>query len=208
MPYHSPHGGQHHGDGWNHGGHGYGYGHDGHHHHYGFYGTYGWIGYPYWPWYGWGYPYLTSYWPSYWNTSDDNDSQPASNYAASQYPEYTPAPYEEMQPEQPAPEPPAPEQQQQPGRPSYTPWPYSRPAPSAAAEPPSAPTPSRDAALTLVFKDGRPNQQIHNYLLTPSTLSVLDQGRRDIPMDQIDVAATARLNREAGVEFSLPALAR
>ena len=150
------------------------------------------MGYPYWPWYGWGYPYLTSYWPSYWNTSDDYASQPASNYAASQYPEYTPAPYEETEPEQP----------------SSTPWPYSRPAPSAAPEASATPAPSSEAPVTLVFKDGRPNQQIHNYLLTAGTLSVLDQHRREIPVDQIDLAATANVNREAGVEFSLPAADR
>ena len=194
MPYHSPHGGEHHGDGWNHGGdHGHGHDHDGHHHHYGFYGVYGWGGYPYWPWYGWGYPYLTSYWPSYWNTSDDYDSQPASNYAASQYPEYSPGPYEETEPQQPEPE-----------QPSYTPWPYARPAPSAVPESPGSPSPSIEAPVTLIFKDGRPNQQIHNYLLTAGTLSVLDQHRRDIPVDQIDLAATAKVNRDAGVEFSVP----
>jgi hypothetical protein len=196
MPYHSPHGGEHHGDGWNHGGHdgGHGHDHDGHHHHYGYYGVYGWAGYPWWPYYGWGYPYLSSYWPSYWYSSDNYDSQPASNYAASQYPEYAPGPYEETQPDQ-APEQPQPEE------PSYTPWPYSKPAPDV---PQAAAAPSSAAPVTLVFKDGRPNERIQNYLLTAKTLSVLDQHRREIPVDQIDLGATAMVNRDAGVEFAVP----
>jgi hypothetical protein len=41
-------------------------------------------------------------------------------------------------------------------------------------------------------------------LLTAHTLTVLDPQRRDIPVDQIDLAATSRANREAGVEFALP----
>jgi hypothetical protein len=56
----------------------------------------------------------------------------------------------------------------------------------------------------VVFKDGRPNEHIHNYLLTATTLSVLDRQRRDIPVDQIDLVATVRMNHEAGVDFSLP----
>ena len=58
--------------------------------------------------------------------------------------------------------------------------------------------------VTLVFKDGRPPQQIHNYLLTATTLSVLDQRRQEIPVDQIDLAATAKVNRAAGASFALP----
>jgi hypothetical protein len=193
MPYHSPRSGDHHGDGWDHRGHdgGHGHDHDGHHHyHYGFYGAYGWVGYPYWPWYGWGYPYL----PSYWNSSYDYDSEPASNYAASQYPEYTPAPYQEAQPEP---------EQEEPDQPASTPWPYSRPAPSGSPAPATS-APSSEAPVTLVFKDGRPNEQIHNYLLTANTLSVLDLHRRDIPVEQIDLGATAKVNRDVGVEFTLP----
>jgi len=198
MPYHSPGGGDHHGNGWDHGGYagGHGHDHDGHHHyHYGFYGSYGWVGYPYWPTYGWGYPYLTSYWPSTWDSSSDYDQEPASNNFASQYPEYAPGPYEESQPEP---------EQEQPDRPAYTPWPYSRPAPSDSSSAPVTAAPTSEAPVTLVFKDGRPNEQIHNYLLTASALTVFDLHRRDIPVEEIDVEATAKANREAGVEFALP----
>ena len=152
------------------------------------YGLNGWPGYPYSPW-GWGDPYLYDNW----DNGEDYDSQPASNYAASQDPgnmpgPYEPGPYDQASGDEPEP-------------PAYTPWPYSRPAPTTAPAP-SAFAP--DATVTLVFKDGRPNEQIHNYLLTASTLSVLDQHRQVIPVDQIDVAATAQANRDAGVEFALP----
>jgi hypothetical protein len=59
-------------------------------------------------------------------------------------------------------------------------------------------------AVTLVFKDGRPPEQIHNYLLTRTTLYVRDQHRRDIPLDQLDLAATQKSNHDAGVDFQLP----
>jgi hypothetical protein len=60
-------------------------------------------------------------------------------------------------------------------------------------------------AVTLVFKDGRPPEQIHNYLLTRTTLYVRDQQHhRDIPLDQLDLAATQKVNHDAGVDFQLP----
>ena len=204
MPYHSPRDGDHRNrgggnrdHGWNHRDRDHDHDHwhdrDRYHNGFGFYGLYGWAGYPYWPWYGWGYPYLLNSWD--WN--DDYDDQPAGNYAASRYPEYMPGPAEQAYPEQAYPDQP---QAQQPG--DYTPWPYSSPAPSAAQPAPA--DPPATSAVTLVFKDGRPNQTIHNYLLTSTTLSVLDSNRRDIPVNQIDLVATARVNREAGVDFSLP----
>jgi hypothetical protein len=76
-----------------------------------------------------------------------------------------------------------------------------RPAYGAAAP---APEPESTDAVTLVFKDGRPTQQIHNYLLTRSTLYVRDQQRHEIPVDELDLPATQKLNRAAGVEFQLP----
>jgi hypothetical protein len=91
------------------------------------------------------------------------------------------------------PEEPPEEQQQAPLGP-YQPYPaMTRPAPAPASE----------EAVTLIFKDGRPPEQIHNYLLTRSTLYVGDQ-HRAIPTDQLDLVATAKVNREAGVDFQLP----
>jgi hypothetical protein len=59
-------------------------------------------------------------------------------------------------------------------------------------------------AVTLVFKDGRPAEHIHNYILTRTTLSILDQHHRDIPIDELDLAATQKANRDSGVDFQLP----
>jgi len=61
-----------------------------------------------------------------------------------------------------------------------------------------------EGAVTLVFKDGRTPEQIHNYLLTRTTLYVQDQKRRDIPTDELDLVATAKVNQDAGVDFHLP----
>ena len=55
-----------------------------------------------------------------------------------------------------------------------------------------------------MFKDGRPSEQIHNYALTRTTLYVPGRRIREIPLEQIDLAATAKVNHEAGVAFQLP----
>jgi hypothetical protein len=62
--------------------------------------------------------------------------------------------------------------------------------------------------VTLVFKDGRPAEHIHNYLLTRTTLYVQDGRRREIPVDELDLAATVKVNHEAGVDFQLSVAAR
>ncbi|RSL14702.1 hypothetical protein EDE15_0164 [Edaphobacter aggregans] len=49
-----------------------------------------------------------------------------------------------------------------------------------------------------------PPEQIHNYLLTRATLYVRHQQRRDIALDQLDLAATQKVNHDAGVDFQLP----
>jgi hypothetical protein len=77
---------------------------------------------------------------------------------------------------------------------------YPRPDYASPSAPPS------QASVTLVFKDGRPSEQIHNYMLSRNTLTVLDQGRHDIPVDQLDLPATEKANRETGVDFHLPAV--
>jgi len=58
--------------------------------------------------------------------------------------------------------------------------------------------------VTLIFKDGRAPEQIHNYILSRTTLFVMDQHHREIPVDQLDLASTEKLNRDAGVDFHLP----
>jgi hypothetical protein len=78
---------------------------------------------------------------------------------------------------------------------SYRPA-YQRPQPES-------PLPSQEA-VTLVFKDGRPNEQIYNYMLTRSTLYIQEQHLREISVDQLDLEAMAKVNGEAGVVFKLP----
>ena len=75
----------------------------------------------------------------------------------------------------------------------------------AYASTPVSPEPDAESAVTLVFKDGRPAEQIHNYMLTRTTLYVRDERHREIPVDELDLAATAKANREAGVDFEVPA---
>ncbi|MBW4037325.1 MAG: hypothetical protein HIU91_00365 [Acidobacteria bacterium] len=59
-------------------------------------------------------------------------------------------------------------------------------------------------AVTLVFKDGRPPETIHNYALTRTTLYVTDSKPREIAVDDLNLPATEKVNREAGVKFQLP----
>ena len=60
-------------------------------------------------------------------------------------------------------------------------------------------------ATTLVFKDGRPSSQVHNYALTATTLYALDgESRQEIPLSLLDVPATVAANRAAGIDFALP----
>lgn len=186
-PYHSPNGGVN--SNWYHyGGYHGGWYNGWNHYHVGFYF---WAGVPLW--YGWGYPYLPAYmyYPGFYGDSyyDDSAAQPYYNPSAGPY---------NPPPDPTEPEPP----------PAYTPWPESSPTPAPSSEPPSSAAVNLTAPVTLVFKDGRPPEKIHNYLLTATTLSVLDQGRREIPVDQIDLPATAATNRKAGVDFALPGASR
>ncbi len=64
--------------------------------------------------------------------------------------------------------------------------------------------PDSEEAVTLIFKDGRPSEQIHNYAMTSTTLYVLDSPHRNIPLDQLNLSATTKLNDDAGVNFQLP----
>jgi hypothetical protein len=77
--------------------------------------------------------------------------------------------------------------------------------PNYSQSPAPAPALVNQEAVTLVFKDHRPNEQIHNYMLSGTTLSILDHQHRDIPVTELDLAATEKANRDAGVDFHLPA---
>src|SRR3984885_2272840 len=129
--------------------------------------------------------YLDSGYPGYPDTTSYDDSQAPPNYAGQAQPNY--GGYDNAPPDQtpPALSPPAP--------PPYPP--YAQPQHA-----PSQPLADEDA-VTLIFKDGRPPEQIHNYAMTRTTLYVRDQHHRDIPLDQLDFGATQKANRDAGVDF-------
>jgi hypothetical protein len=57
--------------------------------------------------------------------------------------------------------------------------------------------------VTLIFKDGHAIK-VHNYMLSRDTVTVLDGQERDIPVSQLNVAATEKANLDAGVAFGLP----
>jgi hypothetical protein len=59
-------------------------------------------------------------------------------------------------------------------------------------------------AVTLVFKDGRAPEKIHNYALTRTMVYVTDGRSQEIPVAALDLAATEQANRAAGVDFQLP----
>ena len=84
-----------------------------------------------------------------------------------------------------------------------------QPEPSIPYQPTSeiprqSPALGNEEAVTLIFKDGRLPEQIYNYVLTRTTLYVGGPRHREIPIDQLDLAATAKVNRDVGVDFHLP----
>jgi hypothetical protein len=81
---------------------------------------------------------------------------------------------------------------------------YAR-AGAAPAFAPSLP----ELPLTVIFKGGRSPAKIQNYMMTARMLIDLDsQHYEQIPLDQIDAAATERVNSAAGVVFQIPGASR
>ncbi len=162
---------------------------------------------------GLGFPYVSGFWLNPYEL-DFLDSGPGddSANAAPQQPQYDPSvangaqndaqsqpqPYDAQNDAQSQPQPVA--QDPVPG--PYAPSAY--PAAQAYAPSPLSPDLEDESAVTLVFKDGRPSVQIHNYILTRTTLYVSGQHRSQIPVDQLDLAATEKVNHDAGVDFQLP----
>jgi hypothetical protein len=129
---------------------------------------------------GWIAPgYLDSGYLGYPNTAYDDSVAPP-NYAAG---------YDNLPPDQVQPAP----------APTYPPYAQPLAASPALAD---------EDAVTLIFKDGRPPEQIRNYAMTRTTLYVRDQHHRDIPLDQLDFEATQKVNHDAGVDFQLPELSK
>lgn len=126
------------------------------------------------------------YYPGYYGSDGWNDDPPASSSDESA--NAAPQGYD-----------PAPEQEQPVYREEYEP----------AAATPVLPTPVSDTqrVTTVVLNDGR-SVQIQNYALTPTTLYVLDAQRRDIPLGEIDIAATQKANRAVGIDFQVPKIAQ
>lgn len=136
--------------------------------------------------YGMGLPYGLAVWPSYLDTGYyDNSTYTDPGYATQPAAaDYAPESY---------PTPPAEQAEAVPTNP-YRPA-YQRPQPEPEPETP----------VTLVFKDGRPTEQIRDYILTRTTLYVQDAHAHEIPVADLDLVAMDKVNKAAGVDFQLPA---
>ncbi len=81
---------------------------------------------------------------------------------------------------------------------------YNAPTQQPPAAAPAGPS-SPERLLTVIFKSGRAPIMVRNYLMTTKVLNDLDsQHYEQIPLDQIDLAATQRINNAAGVDFQVP----
>lgn len=81
--------------------------------------------------------------------------------------------------------------------PKETPEVTEQPEPQPVDEKPGPPT-------ILVFRDGR-QQEIQNYAILGDKLIVLSEDRaKRIPLEELDVDATTKVNEEQGVDFRLP----
>jgi hypothetical protein len=73
-----------------------------------------------------------------------------------------------------------------------------------APEPPEA-TEENIPATVLVYRDGH-QMEIQNYAILGNTLWVFSEQRtRQVPLADLDLAATRRLNEDCGIDFVPPA---
>jgi hypothetical protein len=73
----------------------------------------------------------------------------------------------------------------------------------------STASPEPEQPITVIFKDGRAPKTMQNYMMNSRTLTDLDQQHYEqIPLDQIDIAATEHTNRARGLEFQVPSASR
>ena len=63
-----------------------------------------------------------------------------------------------------------------------------------------------EGEITILFKDRRAPEQIRNYALSRTVLYLPGDPGQVIPVKQIDMPATERVNRQRGKLFQLPAL--
>lgn len=103
------------------------------------------------------------------------------------------------------------------GRPGEQPPPWPGPGASGTApeNPPSesgvsaAFVPPLDGPLTVIFKGGRAPEKMQDFMLTAKALTDLDTHHYEqIPLDQIDISATAQANRANGLDFEVPGASR
>jgi hypothetical protein len=101
----------------------------------------------------------------------------------------------------------------EPGAPQEPGYGQSQPAPAPMTRQPYAESissaPEAEQPLIVIFKNGRAPETIQNYMMNSSTLTNLDrQHYEQIPLGQIDMAATEQTNRARGVDFQIPAASR
>lgn len=150
--------------------------------------------YPAWP--GYTYPYLID--PGFYDWGDSDDSAYEQGSASPNYP----APYPEQGYGAPEGFPPQSESEELP--------PPSGPRQQFTTAGSTTPYPSPfEQSLTVIFKGGRAPATMQNYMMTTTVLTDLDSHHYEqIPLDQIDVAATQRANRANGVDFQIPSASR
>jgi hypothetical protein len=139
-----------------------------------------------------------------WDWNDDSDSeQQASEPEAPARPEYEPQP--DSYAEAPA-EAPYDQGYPPPPPPGYDQEGFPIRAQNNAAQDNAAQNDGLDhPPVTLVFKNGRPSEKVSSYVLTGSSIFVAEPGhQRKIPIADLDLPATIKQNREAGVDFELP----
>ena len=154
---------------------------------YGYPGYAGYLGYP--------YPYVID--PGFYDWGDSGGYDDNAQGSASSYPDVPP--YADYGPVPDAP--PAPAYGQAPPAPApISRQPYAGSISSA---------PEVQQPLTVIFKNGRAPETMQNYMMNSKTLTDLDQQHYEqIPLDQIDMAATEQTNRTRGVDFRAPAASR
>jgi hypothetical protein len=162
--------------------------------------------YPTWLSAGYGYPYVID--PGFydWSLPDDSESDDESG---------TNPAYDEggAGPDYPAPYPEygygAPGEMPQDAFAGEVPPAAERSRQGAAAGPSAVSAPNSGQKLTVIFRSDRVPVKMQNYMMTAKVLTDLDaQHYEQIPIDQIDVAATERVNQADGVGFAVPGASR
>lgn len=149
-------------------------------------------GYPYYG-YGYGYGLGYSYYPPAWDwdysySQSDDRSYESERALTSQIDELN----QEMQ-----------RLREQQAERAYQPEP-PRPAPITESPQPKPTESRRDVSTILVFRDQH-IQEVQNYAIVGKDLVVVaDRRSTKIPLERLDLAATAKLNDERGVDFQLP----